>query len=84
MTAGVCCLMFFSLKSSTHPDTDLRLKEVINNLSGDNQFKVKNAGLIYTFIELVAELRGWKGFPSRKQDNMVSVNEAFDYIENIK
>lgn len=84
MTAGICCLMFFCLKSSTHPDTDSRLKEVINNLPGDNQFIYKNSGLIFTFIELVSNLRGWSGFPSRNENNLKAVNDAFDYLENVK
>ena len=57
---------------------------MINNLPGDNQFIYKNSGLIFTFIELVSDLRGWSGFPSRNENNLIAVNDAFDYLENVK
>ena len=84
MTAGVCCLMIFFLQNRTHPDTDTRLKEGLNGLNVSDHFRRKNAGLILSYLGLWAALNNIEDFPVRTDDNIVSLDRAFVYLERYK
>jgi hypothetical protein len=84
MTAGLCCLMFFSLKNDTHPDTDLRLKAVLERFPVTDNFRRKNAGMILTFLRAWSVWKGLDDFPKREEENLEALDRAFDYIEKYK